>query len=134
MRMSQSAAGRNFEDRVLKIFSDAGYWTYAMSNGPRGQPFDLMAVRDGRCIAIEVKHLAQPIFYSSRVETNQAVAIKYYMRRGNGAFFIFGDEAEQYIWRADAVMAILDRQKGFDVRLPPGERLEDYLDEHGCRL
>lgn len=132
MRMSQSAAGRNFEDRVLKMFSDAGYWTYAMSNGPRGQPFDMMAVQNGKCIAIEIKHLAQPIFYSSRVETNQAVAIKYYMRRGNGAYFIFGDEEEQYIWRADAVMAILDRQKGFDVRLPPGGRLEGYLDEHGC--
>lgn len=77
--------GTAFEHKVCNMLSDLGYWVHFIVPDARGaQPFDIIAVKDGRPYAIDCKTCAAKVFDIGRLENNQIFAFEKWMRCGNG--------------------------------------------------
>lgn len=90
--MNNKYIGTAFEKRVCDIFKNRGYWVHFISPDARGaQPFDIIAVKDGKARAIECKTLSDNLrsFSIKRLEDNQVNAFDYWKSKGNGDPLIF---------------------------------------------
>lgn len=84
--MNNKKLGTNFEREACKILADNGYWVHFFTPDSRGaQPFDIIAIKDGRAMAIECKTLAsnKKYFTIDRLETNQIMAFEKWLDCGN---------------------------------------------------
>lgn len=83
-RMTNKSTGSAFEKRVVKKLSSLGYWVHFMSPDARGsQPFDVIAVKNGKALAIDCKTCVSEYFNISRMEENQIYAFEKWLRCGN---------------------------------------------------
>lgn len=86
--MNNKRLGNSFELEVCTIMSNLGYWVHFLSPDPRGaQPFDIIAVKNGKARAIECKTLSEDKHYFpiDRLEDNQILAFEKWMQCGNDA-------------------------------------------------
>ena len=84
--MNNKKLGTEFERTVCNVLRDNGYWVHFMSPDSRGaQPFDIIAVKNGRARAIECKTLDDNRRYFSinRLEDNQIFAFSKWLECGN---------------------------------------------------
>lgn len=84
--MTNKRLGTAFERFVCADLAHDGYWTHFISPDERGaQPFDIIAVKNNKAIAVECKTLdaKSHIFPLSRLEDNQLMAFKRWMACGN---------------------------------------------------
>lgn len=66
------------------IFSAKGYWVHFISADARGsQPFDVIAVKDGKPIVFDCKTCKDKIFRIGRLEDNQVMAFEKWLSAGN---------------------------------------------------
>lgn len=85
--MNNKRLGTAFERVVYADFARMGFWVHFISPDARGsQPFDIIAVKDGKAYAIECKTLdyKEHIFPLTRLEENQLMAFTRWMACGNG--------------------------------------------------
>ena len=76
--------GTEFEKQVCKALSNAGYWVHFLAPDTRGaQPFDILAVKYGKAIAIDCKTCVSERFNISRLEDNQITAFEKWLKCGN---------------------------------------------------
>lgn len=61
-----------------------GFWVHNMAQNAAGQPFDVIAVRNGRAYPFDCKVCGSDRFPLSRIEENQASAMKRWREAGNG--------------------------------------------------
>lgn len=86
--MNNKVLGTSFENEVCEYFAKRGFWVHFLAPDSRGaQPFDIIAVKNGRAVAIECKTLTDKkrYFDVSRLEDNQVFAFNKWMRAGNGS-------------------------------------------------
>ena len=77
--------GTAYEHKVCEALRMDGYWVHFLTPDNRGaQPFDIIAVKNGRAIAIDCKTSTGHIFRISRLEDNQKNAFELWRARGNG--------------------------------------------------
>lgn len=82
--MNNKRLGTFFEREVCEILAAEGYWVHFIVPDARGaQPFDIIAVRDGRAVAIDCKTCATDRFTISRLEDNQIMAFERWIACGN---------------------------------------------------
>lgn len=82
--MNNKRIGTQFEREVCALLSKKGYWVHFITPDARGaQPFDIIAVRNGRATAIDCKTSASASFSISRLEDNQIHAFEKWVRCGN---------------------------------------------------
>lgn len=84
--MNNKVLGTSFEREVCEHFANRGFWVHFLAPDSRGaQPFDVIAVKNGRAIAIECKTLADSkrYFTIDRLEDNQKFAFRRWMETGN---------------------------------------------------
>ncbi len=82
--------GTEFEQEVCKLLAEKGYWVHFLSPDRRGaQPFDVIAVRDGKALAIDCKTCEDKIFRIGRLEENQRMAFDFWLRCNNQMPMIF---------------------------------------------
>lgn len=82
--MNNKKLGTEFEHKVVKMLSDAGFWVRFMTPDNRGaQPFDIIAVKDGVAIVADCKTSKDHIFRISRLEENQKLAFEKWKACGN---------------------------------------------------
>lgn len=82
---SNKKLGTEFEREVCKKLKEAGYWVHFISPDNRGaQPFDIIAVRNGKPLAIDCKTCVSKTFNISRLEENQKFAFEKWINCGNG--------------------------------------------------
>ena len=83
--MNNKKLGTAFEREVCEILAAEGYWVHFITPDARGaQPFDIIAVKDGRAVAIDCKTCVASRFGISRLEDNQICAFERWMACGNG--------------------------------------------------
>lgn len=76
--------GNAFEQRLCRVLSERGYWAHNLAQNSAGQPFDVIAAKDGRSFPIDCKVCANNLFKLSRIEENQASAMTLWRETGNG--------------------------------------------------
>lgn len=87
--MNNKRLGTEFEREVCKLLKREGFWVHFLNpNASGAQPFDIIAIRNGRAVAIDCKTSAQHVFPISRLEDNQVFAFEKWAECGNGDSFV----------------------------------------------
>ena len=75
--------GRQFEDYAIKRLQAAGFWAHRIHPDESGQqPFDIIAVKDGRICAYDAKVVSTgKRFPLSRIEDNQYNSFMMFKRK-----------------------------------------------------
>lgn len=82
--MNNKQIGMEFEDEMVGILAEHGYWVHFFSPDKRGsQPFDIIAVKDGFAVAMDCKTCKDKIFRLGRLEENQIMAFEKWLKCGN---------------------------------------------------
>ena len=82
--MNNKKIGTEFEQEICKMLKEQGWWVHFIEPKPDGsQPFDIIAVRQGRAVAIDCKTCASEAFNISRLEDNQIFAFERWIACGN---------------------------------------------------
>lgn len=76
--------GNAFERQFCRILAKQGYWVHLIAPAPTGgQPFDVIAVKDGYAYAFDCKTSVRKSFPYSRLEENQIMAFEKWVACGN---------------------------------------------------
>lgn len=82
--MNNKRLGTEFEKQVCAMLAEDGWWVHFIEPKQNGsQPFDIVAVRNGRAIAIDCKTCASDRFNINRLEDNQLYAFDKWLACGN---------------------------------------------------
>ena len=76
--------GNGFEKDLCHALAECGFWVHLMTQNSQGQPFDVIAARNGVSYPIDCKDCAKDIFKLERIEENQASAMFLWRETGNG--------------------------------------------------
>ena len=76
--------GTGFEKQLCISLSGYGFWTHRMAQNSQGQPFDIIASRNGKSYPIDCKDCAKDVFKMERIEENQSSAMFLWRETGNG--------------------------------------------------
>ena len=76
--------GNTFERDLCLSLSGYGFWAHNLAQNSQGQPFDVLAAKDGKPYPIDCKVCEKNIFKMERVEENQALAMMLWRETGNG--------------------------------------------------
>ena len=83
--MNNKRLGSTFEREVCDILAASGWWVHFIAPDARGaQPFDIIAVKDGRAIAIDCKTCTADRITLARLEDNQILAFEKWLSCGKG--------------------------------------------------
>lgn len=89
MSVSNKKIGSDFEKKVCELLSKDGWWVHFIEPKQSGaQPFDIIAVRDGRAIAIDCKTCVSNRFSIDRLEYNQVFAFEKWLACGNSEPYV----------------------------------------------
>lgn len=81
--MSNKSRGTAFENEFAQILSDNGFWVHCMKDNHNGQPFDVIAARNGSTFVFDCKDCQGDKFLLSRIEENQHNAMTLWSMTGN---------------------------------------------------
>lgn len=82
--MNNKALGTKWEKDFCKWLASKGWWVHFITPAPDGgQPFDVIAVRNGKALAIDCKTSAKPTFSLNRLELNQIMSFNKWLKCGN---------------------------------------------------
>lgn len=76
--------GNTFERDLCLSLSGYGFWAHNLAQNSQGQPFDVLAAKDGKPYPIDCKVCEKNIFKMERIEENQALAMMLWRETGNG--------------------------------------------------
>lgn len=82
--MNNKKLGTQWEQEVCKLLAQRGFWVHFFVPDARGaQPFDIIAVKDGKAIAIDCKTCVANTFNINRLEDNQISSFEKWIACGN---------------------------------------------------
>ncbi len=81
--MSNKSNGTEFEKEFAQLLFENGFWVHLMQDNRNGQPFDVIAAKDGKTYVFDCKDCQTGIFQLSRIEENQWSAMKLWAETGN---------------------------------------------------
>ena len=76
--------GNSFEKDLCRSLSAYGFWCHNLAQNSQGQPFDVIAARNGVSYPIDCKDCSKNIFKMERIEENQFSAMTLWSDTGNG--------------------------------------------------
>ena len=82
--MGNRKLGTDFEREFAQILADNGFWVHRMAQNASGQPFDIIAAKDGKTYPIDCKVCTKDRFLLERCEENQRLSMKLWREKGNG--------------------------------------------------
>ncbi len=82
--MNNKRLGTEFEVEFCKLLAGRGYWVHFIAPSPNGgQPFDVIAAKDGKAHAYDCKTSVAVKFPFTRLEENQKLAFERWKKCGN---------------------------------------------------
>lgn len=81
--MNNKQAGNEFEREFCEMLASNGFWAHFMGGSRNGQPADIITVRNERAYLIDAKDCKNDRFVLSRIEDNQRMAMRVWVRCGN---------------------------------------------------
>lgn len=82
--MSNKSTGTKFEKDFAQILAENGFWAHCLKDNENGQPFDVIAARNGIAYAFDCKDCREDSFRLKRIEENQNNAMGLWTATGNG--------------------------------------------------
>lgn len=76
--------GTGFERDLCLSLSGCGFWAHNLAQNSQGQPFDVIAARNGVSYPIDCKDCSKNIFKMERIKENQFSAMSLWEETGNG--------------------------------------------------
>lgn len=76
--------GTGFERDLCLSLSGCGFWAHNLAQNSQGQPFDVIAARNGVSYPIDCKDCSKNIFKMERIEENQFSAMSLWKSTNNG--------------------------------------------------
>ena len=76
--------GTGFEKDLCLSLAGYGFWAHNLAQNAQGQPFDVIAARNGKAYPIDCKVCEKDIFRLGRIEENQYSAMTLWRMTGNG--------------------------------------------------
>lgn len=76
--------GTSFERELCEELARHGFWAHNLAQNSAGQPFDVIAARDGKSYPIDCKVCEHDLFKLVRIEENQYSAMTLWRDTGNG--------------------------------------------------
>lgn len=92
--MSNKSNGTAFEKEFAWLLSKHGFWVHCLQDNANGQPFDVIAARNGLTYVFDCKDCQGNVFRLNRIEENQDNAMRLWSETGNhpGLFAVrFGE-------------------------------------------
>ena len=130
--MSNRKLGTDFEREFAQILADNGFWVHRMAQNASGQPFDIIAAKDGKTYPIDCKVCTKDRFLLERCEENQRLSMKLWREKGNGiAWFALKLSNGQILMVSHQSIELL-MEKG--VKSPNYEKLRAWGFELGVWL
>ena len=110
--MTNRKTGNDFEEYLADVLATNGYWVHNFNLGRRGQPVDLIAIKNGKPTLIEAKHCKSNVFRTSRVEDNQILAINRFLKcnPNSQAWFAINMNDETYFVNAEDILFLTERK------------------------
>lgn len=84
MTNTNRKVGTNFERDLCLSLYGYGFWAHNLAQNRQGQPFDVIAARNGHTYPIDCKVCEKDIFRLDRIEENQHSAMRLWKQTGNG--------------------------------------------------
>lgn len=111
MKNNNRTQGNAFEQRLCLSLSAYGFWAHNLAQNKQGQPFDVMASRNGRTHPIDCKVCEKDVFKLYRMEENQISAMTLWRETGNGEgwFALEMSNSAVYFLRFYFLMELLDQ-------------------------
>lgn len=81
--MNNKRVGTNFEREFAGMLSKHGFWAHCIKDNTNGQPFDVIAAKNGKTFVFDCKDCQGKTFQLSRMEENQREAMKLWQETGN---------------------------------------------------
>lgn len=81
--MSNKSNGTAFERKFAEVLAAEGFWAHCLKDNANGQPFDVIAARNGKAYAFDCKECQTGRFVLSRIEENQHNAMRLWAETGN---------------------------------------------------
>lgn len=81
--MSNKSTGTAFEREFAHMLSENGFWAHCLKDNSNGQPFDVIAARNGATYVFDCKDCQGKVFSLSRIEENQHNAMTLWRETGN---------------------------------------------------
>lgn len=81
--MSNKKAGTKFEREFAQMLSENGFWSHCMRDNQNGQPFDVIAGKNGITYVFDCKDCQSGVFSLNRIEENQDNAMALWAETGN---------------------------------------------------
>lgn len=76
--MSNKSNGTAFEREFATLLAGHDFWVHLMQDNRNGQPFDVIAARDGVTYVFDCKDCKSERFELSRIEANQKLAMEHW--------------------------------------------------------
>lgn len=76
--------GNSFEGDLCCDLAKCGFWAHNLAQNSQGQPFDVLAAKNGVSYPIDCKDCSKNIFKMGRIEGNQFSAMTLWKETGNG--------------------------------------------------
>lgn len=83
LKRNNKKAGTDFENAFVQILSEQGFWVHKMQDNRNGQPFDVIAAKQGCTYVFDCKDCKNDTFPLSRIEENQYNAMSLWQQCGN---------------------------------------------------
>lgn len=81
--MSNKSNGTAFEKEFARMLAGHDFWVHCIRDNANGQPFDVIAARDGVTYVFDCKDCSQERFPFSHIEENQKTAMRLWWECGN---------------------------------------------------
>lgn len=81
--MSNKSIGTAFEREFAQLLAENGFWAHCIQDNNNGQPFDVIAAKDGYTYVFDCKDCQGESFRLSRIEENQTNAMNLWAETGN---------------------------------------------------
>lgn len=82
--MNNKRIGTEFEREFVQMLANRGYWVHFINPDKTGsQPFDVIAVKNGKAYAFDCKTCTTKRFSINRLEDNQVLAFEKWISCGN---------------------------------------------------
>ena len=123
--MNNKELGSNFEKEFCEMLSSKGYWVHFIEpNKSGGQPFDIIAAKEGIVYAYDCKTNKGNRFRLDRIEDNQQLAFeKFNKSRNFNSYFAIKNENGIYLY--PSVLLVHFKTQGI--------KSVELTDEYLCR-
>ena len=97
--LKQYSVGKQWEDRIIKYYSDRGYFTYKIPTMNSGTVFDILAAKKGSVLMIECKHTdSDKLYYSGSGLLKKRDELDHFINKTQNNIYLYVNSEETGTW------------------------------------